>query len=178
MEIEQIVLLDKDLQPIGAAPKLASHHTDTPLHLAFSCYVFDDKGRLLVTRRAQQKKVWPGIWTNTCCGHPSPGEVIEQAVHRRLLQELGMKVTDLKLALPDFRYRCEFNKIVENEFCPVFVARAISEPSLNPDEVGEYVWLSWEELKDDIVQRNDDYSYWCKLQIPLLEAGGFVPTTD
>lgn len=178
METEQIVLLDENLQPIGAAPKLASHHADTPLHLAFSCYIFDDAGRVLVTRRAKHKKVWPGVWTNSCCGHPAPDEVMEDAIHRRVSQELGMTITDLALALPDFRYRCEFNGIVENEFCPVFIAKAASEPSPNPDEVGELVWLSWGELNAEIAARSDDYSYWCKLQIPLLEAGGFVPATD
>lgn len=178
METEQIVLLDKNLQPIGAAPKLASHHADTPLHLAFSCYIFDDIGKVLVTRRAEQKKVWPGVWTNSCCGHPGPGEPIVQAVRRRVSQELGMEISDLKPALPDFRYRCEFNGIVENEFCPVYVAKASSELSPNPDEVGEHVWLSWDELKAEIDQRPEEYSYWCKLQIPLLETAGFVPATD
>jgi isopentenyl-diphosphate Delta-isomerase len=178
METEQIVLLDEDYRPIGSAPKLASHHADTPLHLAFSCYVFDSNGRVLITRRAEQKKVWPGIWTNSCCGHPAPAEPIEQAVNRRLQYELGMTVNALNLALPDFRYRCEFNGIVENEYCPVYIARATCEPSPNPEEVGEYSWLSWEELKAEVNEKPDKYSYWCKMQIPLLEAGGFLPATD
>lgn len=178
METEQIVLLNEDWQPIGVAPKLASHHDNTPLHLAFSCYVFNDQGEVLVTQRSHSKKVWPGIWTNSCCGHPAPNESIEAAIDRRLQYELGMDVIDLQLALPRFRYRCEFNGIFENECCPVFIATALGEPQPNPDEVADYVWLSWQQLKDNLADRPEEYSYWCKLQIPLLESAGFIPPTD
>ena len=77
------------------------HHASTPLHLAFSCYVLDESGRLLVTRRALSKATFPGVWTNTCCGHPAPGEAIEDAVVRRVGQELGITLHDLRLVLPD-----------------------------------------------------------------------------
>ena len=104
-EEELIVLVDEQGQPTGTAEKWSSHHADTPLHLAFSCYVFDDTGAFLTTRRALTKKVWPGVWTNSFCGHPAPGEVISAALHRRVRQELGVPLHDLRLALPDFRYR-------------------------------------------------------------------------
>ena len=71
---ELIVLVDEHGQPRGSAEKWSSHHADTPLHLAFSCYVFDDTGAFLATRRALTKDVWPGVWSNTVCGHPAPGE--------------------------------------------------------------------------------------------------------
>lgn len=93
--IELIVLVDEKGNPIGEAEKWSSHHLQTPLHLAFSCYVFDGRGRLLVTRRAFGKKVWPGVWSNTVCGHPMPGERIEDAVAGRLHYELGMQATDI-----------------------------------------------------------------------------------
>ena len=178
MESEQIVLLDDDWQPIGIAPKLASHNAQTPLHLAFSCYVFNEAGEVLVTQRALSKKVWPGIWTNSCCGHPSPGESMEAAVARRLDYELGMAVSNLEVVLPRFRYRCELGGIVENECCPVYIARSIAKPVPNPDEVEACVWMSWSDFKTDVSQHQDKYSEWCRLQIPLLEAGGFVPLTD
>ena len=178
MKSEQIVLLNDDWQPIGVAPKLASHHASTPLHLAFSCYVFNGAGQLLITQRALSKKVWPGIWTNSCCGHPAPDEAIEAAVARRLDCELGLTVCGLTLALPRFRYRCELNGIVENECCPVYVAKVIGEPSRNPAEVENYVWMSWRDFNSDVTHHADKYSEWCRLQIPLLEAGGFVPLTD
>lgn len=178
-ETEQIVLLDDDWQPIGTAPKLASHHANTPLHLAFSCYVFDDKGRVLVTQRAVSKKVWPGIWTNSCCGHPAPDEPIEQAVARRLQYELGMTATDLKLVLPRFRYRCELDGIVENECCPVYVATAASDVQPNTAEVEAYEWLEWADFVSDVAERPDEFSEWCRLQIPLLaEQGIGQPATD
>ena len=178
MEAEQIILMNDKWEPIGVAPKLASHHMDTPLHLAFSCYVFNDAGGVLVTQRALTKKVWPGIWTNSCCGHPGPNEAIEDAIDRRLEYELGMDVIDLQLALPRFRYRCELNGIVENECCPVYVAKVRSQPRPNPVEVADFVWASWSDFTSDVQDQPTKYSEWCRLQIPLLEAAGYAPLTD
>lgn len=178
IDTEQIVLLDDSWNPIGAAPKLASHNGETPLHLAFSLYVFNTAGEVLITQRAPSKKVWPDIWTNSCCGHPAPGEAMEAAIHRRTAYELGLRVDNLSLALADFNYHCEYKGIVENEFCPVYVARANSDILLNPEEVADYKWMHWNQLLNELKLHNGEYSYWCKLQIPLLEAGGFVPVTD
>ena len=99
------MLLDETGHAIGSAPKLTIHHAETPLHLAFSCYVFDPAGRLLVTQRALGKATFPGVWTNSLCGHPAPGEDVPQAVLRRAEQELGLRLGDLQLVLPAFRYQ-------------------------------------------------------------------------
>ncbi len=128
MAEEQIILVDDTNRQIGVAPKLASHHAATPLHRAFSCFVFNARGEFLITQRALSKKVFPGIWSNSCCGHPAPGENTEDAVRRRLRDELGLNVDTLLPALPDFRYRAEMNGIVENEICPVYVAVTNEEP--------------------------------------------------
>jgi isopentenyl-diphosphate delta-isomerase len=147
MSAEEVVLLDEAHRPIGTAPKAGVHTTDTPLHLAVSCYVLDDDGRLLLTRRALAKKTWPGVWTNSFCGHPGPGEGFVEAIARRAGQELGFEVTGMTEVLPDFRYRAvDASGIVENEFCPVYVARATGHPRPLPAEVAEVAWIAPEEL--------------------------------
>ena len=104
---ELIVLVDESGTPIGSAEKLSSHHADTPLHLAFSCYVFDDEGRFLATRRSSQKKVWPGVWSNSVCGHPLPGEAVVAAIRRRLRYELGMTASGLSKGVGSRWATCE-----------------------------------------------------------------------
>lgn len=168
---EKIVLVNNDGQKIGTAEKLASHHGKTPLHLGFSCYVFDKKGRFLFTQRAKSKKVWPGVWTNSVCGHPAPEENIEEAIKRRLDYELGMSLKNLTAILPDYRYKTPpFKGIIENEICPVYVAIAASEPVPNAEEVEDYEWIEWQKFLS--MTKNDNQnklSYWCKDQAKLLE---------
>ena len=176
MEVEEVVLLADDGTPIGTAPKATVHTEDTPLHLAFSCYVFDGRQRLLVTRRADAKRTWPGVWTNSACGHPGPGEAIEDAVRRRLDSELGLNIPAVSPLLPDFRYRAVMpNGIVENEVCPVFradVATGIT-PSPDPGEVGEYRWIPWAEFSAEVLSGAFEVSPWCRLQVEQLAARDF-----
>src|SRR4051812_7284535 len=119
-----VVLLDDAGDPCGTAPRATVHDSATPLHLAFSCYLFDADGRVLLTRRAVTKRTWPGVWTNSFCGHPRPDEPVAEAVVRYAAHELGTTIADLSCVLPDFRYRAvDPTGIVENEICPVFLAR-------------------------------------------------------
>ena len=139
---EQVVLVDNEGKPVGSADKATVHTTATPLHLAFSCHVFDGEGRVLVTRRALAKATWAGVWTNSFCGHPTPGESVEDAIARRARFELGITVGELKLVLPDFRYRAvDASGIVENEICPVYRAATTDAVVANPDEVSEWEWV-------------------------------------
>ncbi len=139
---EHVVLLDEDRTPIGSELKSAVHHERTPLHLAFSCWVLDDDGRTLLTRRALGKRTWPGVWTNAFCGHPGPGEEMSRAVRRRADQELGLELAELQEVVPDFAYRAaDASGVVENEFCPVWTARAVSRPAPRPDEVMDLAWV-------------------------------------
>lgn len=168
---EYIVLVDDDGNEIGTAPKLASHHMHTPLHKAFSCYVFDDQGRFLVTQRARSKKVWPGVWTNSVCGHPGPGESDEAAIARRALDELGMTVSDITPLLPNYRYSTPpFDGIIENEICPVYAARLDTTSAINPEEIEACLWTRWSDYVADIAADPDKYSYWAKDQLTQLHA--------
>ena len=166
---ELIVLLDDNFQEIGTAPKLQSHHADTPLHRAFSCYVFNDKGEFLVTQRARAKKVWPGVWTNSLCGHPAPGESYQAAIERRGREELGMKLTSIAVILPNYVYKTPpFRGIVEHEYCPVHVARCSSGPRPNSAEIEDYAWMTWQAYIDALVAQPGKYSYWAKDQLLYL----------
>lgn len=167
---ELVVLLDEDGRAVGTADKAGVHHADTPLHLAFSCYLFDGEGNVLVTQRARHKRTFPGVWTNSCCGHPAPGEPLEEAVRRRVEQELGTTVTGLRLVLPRFRYRAEQEGVVENEMCPVFVGSAGGPVDPDPDEVGEARWEPWQAFRAAVLDGTRSVSVWCREQVLQLPA--------
>lgn len=172
---ELVVLLDDDGQAIGSAAKGAVHHASTPLHFGFSCYLFDDEGRVLLTRRALGKRTWPGVWTNSFCGHPAPGEPVDQAVRRRAHQELGITIDAPVCVLPRFRYRAvAADGTVENEVCPVFCARTGVTIHPSPDEIMDSRWVTWAELRS-AAELPWTISPWAAEQIPLLEAEG-LPT--
>ncbi len=174
MVTEYVVLLGEDGSPIGQAPKAEVHHGSTPLHLAFSCYAFGPDGRLLMTRRALTKLTFPGVWTNTCCGHPMPGEPVEEAVRRRLRDELGVEATGLVCALPDFRYHAEMNGIEENEICPAYLCRIAGQPRPKPDEVVEARWMPWHDYVADAMGLGTELSPWTVAQVEELQHGGLV----
>ena len=165
---ESVVLLDEDGRAAGTADKAQVHSAHTPLHLAFSCYLFDQDGAVLVTQRALDKRSFPGVWTNSCCGHPAPGEAIDEAVHRRVGQELGLEVADLRLVLPRFRYRAEQDGVVENEMCPVFVGTASGVLAPDPDEVEEARWEPWPTFRAGVLDGSREVSKWCREQVAEL----------
>jgi isopentenyl-diphosphate delta-isomerase len=168
---ELVVLLDDLGSPIGTADKLAVHGADTPLHLAFSCHVYDVAGRVLVTRRALSKLTWPGVWTNSFCGHPSPGESQDDAIARRAAFELGIGLTRLEVVLPDFRYRAvDASGVVENEVCPVYRAMTTDAVEPNPDEVAEFAWLAPHELYAAVTAAPFAFSPWLGWQLEQLGA--------
>lgn len=162
---ELVVLLSPDGEPVGAADKATVHTADTPLHLAFSSYLFGPDGRLLLTQRALSKTAWPGVWTNSCCGHPAPGEAPEDAVRRRIGEELRLAVTDLRLVLPEFAYRAvDASGVVENEVCPVWFGRVDGDPDPDPAEVAAWRWVDWP------VADRTGLSPWAVLQLEALGA--------
>ncbi|WP_163509374.1 isopentenyl-diphosphate Delta-isomerase [Fodinicola acaciae] len=166
--MESVVLLDEAGNAIGTADKASVHNARTPLHLAFSCYVFDPAGRFLLTRRASTKKTFPGVWTNSCCGHPLPAEPLTGAVRRRLAAELGLTVAELTLILPDFRYTATMDGIAENEMCPVFRAVTATEPVPDPTEVEAYAWVDWTGFLAAVADGAQPISPWCAEQLAAL----------
>nr|WP_081861391.1 isopentenyl-diphosphate Delta-isomerase [Cellulomonas sp. HZM] len=144
---DDVVLLDAAGRPNGRAPRAHVHDHATPLHLAFSCYVFDSQGRVLLTRRSLAKRTWPGVWTNSFCGHPRPGEEPRAAVVRHAASELALVLDDLELVLPRFRYcATDASGVVENEVCPVWFATTRRAPDPDPAEVAELRWVTPQEL--------------------------------
>ncbi len=175
--LDEVVLLDGDGRPCGTANRREVHGADTPLHLAFSLHLVDERGRTLLTRRATSKLTWPGTWTNSCCGHPRPGEDMTAAVRRRVHEELGVRLDDIELVLPDFRYRAvDASGVVEHEICPVHVARVPSDLvlDLDPDEVEEWAWVPWAELHRTARRTPSLLSPWAVEQV--LEIGPDLPT--
>lgn len=185
--IELVRLLDEQGNEIGTANKALVHTTDTPLHLAFSCHLMDAAGRTLLTRRALSKLTWPGVWTNSFCGHPAPGESFQDAIIRRAAVELNIRVTDIQPALPDFRYRAvDASGIVENEICPVFTAvfdgvlpsdadadadaadAADAEDATiapNPAEVCDWAWADVVDVEEAVAATPFAFSPWLAQQL-------------
>ncbi len=168
---EMVVLCDEDDRELGLALKREVHGSDTPLHRAFSCFLFNEKGEVLVTQRAWSKQTWPGVWSNSFCGHPGPGETREEALVRRAEEELGCKVKDIR-KVSDYRYRFERDGVVENEVCPVYVARIAGGVDLNPEEVADFIWVRWDEwmieLERDADGEMGKWTEWCKEEAGLV----------
>jgi isopentenyl-diphosphate delta-isomerase len=163
---ELVVLLSDDGLRIGTAAKDEVHTTATPLHLAFSCHLFRGNGDVLVTRRALSKGTWPGVWTNSFCGHPAPDESFEDAISRRAQYELGATVQDVVPVLADFRYRAvDASGVVENEICPVYRAELSGELNPRDSEVVDYAWVKPAQLADAVNATPFAFSPWLRLQM-------------
>lgn len=167
---DEVVLVGEDGRPVGTAPRSSVHTTNTPLHLAFSCYLLDGVNRVLLTRRAVSKPTWPGVWTNSFCGHPRPREHTIDAVRRRAREELGTTVGDVRCLLPSFRYRAvDPRGVVENEICPVFAATWDGYLSPAADEVEELRWLTVQDVANAAAAAPWALSPWLVAQLTELE---------
>lgn len=179
--MEEIYYVDENDTPTGeVSEKFKAHNSKTRLHAAFSCYVFNEKGEFLVTQRAKIKKVWPGVWTNSFCGHPMPGESRENAIIRRADFELGIKVERVALVVPKYIYKTPpYNGIIEHEYCPIYIAMINSKLAVNSNEVENYKWVDWSWYVNQLESDNNDYSnpsspnapiwsWWCKDQLKEL----------
>lgn len=175
-DIELVVLVDDENNVIGRAGKRATHHSHTPLHRGFSVFLFDSKGRTLLQQRAFSKQTWPGVWSNSCCGHPAPGETVEAAAARRLEFELGLAGVELTCILPDFRYRAEKDGVVENEICPVFIGFTDADANPNPEEVASTRWIDWREFAASVDDPTSEISPWAAIEIRELLASELFKT--
>lgn len=169
---EFVVLVDDNNNEIGTALKDTVHTADTPLHRGFSLFLFNSKKELLLTKRSSKKKTFPGVWTNTVCGHPAPGESVVEAAKRRLDVELGLRTEDLRNLREAAPYRYRFvdrNGIVENEICPILVAYSDADPKPDPEEVKKWRWMKWEKFLEEIKKNPYMYSPWCVEEAIVLK---------
>lgn len=160
---EQVIVVDEQDQELGASDKMRAH-IEGALHRAFSVFVFDRGGRLLLQRRALAKYHSGGLWSNTCCGHPRPGEATAAAARRRLREEMNFDC-ELRAAF-SFLYRAELeNALVEHEYDHVFVGEFNGSPAPDSSEVEEWKWVSMDELRRGLREEPSLYSAWLKLVI-------------
>lgn len=160
---EELILVDEDDREIGIGEKL-SVHQEGKLHRAFSIFIFDDSDRLLLQKRAKTKYHSGGLWSNTCCGHPRPGEKTLAAAHRRLREEMNF---DCELGeIFAFHYQTGFeNGLIENEYDHVFVGRFNGQPEPSKAEAEDWKWITLPDLKQDLLEKPSDYTFWLRIAL-------------
>ncbi len=164
---ENVILVDTDDNEIGTEEKMVAHEKAL-LHRAFSVFIFNTRGELLLQQRAKGKYHSAGLWTNTCCSHPRKGESVEEAAHRRLMEEMGFDC-DLRHAFT-FTYKAPFsNGLTEHEIDHVLIGTYDHEPTINRQEADSSAWRSVHHLLKDIDRKPHDYTPWFKIALPLVE---------
>lgn len=164
-----LILVNEFDEEVGTAEMLDCHSGRGVLHRAFTIFVFDPGGRVLIQRRSEGKYLWPGFWEASCSGHPTVGEDLREASEKRLGEELGIRA-DLEV-LDRFRYQVAYRDIgSENELCYLLAGECDGEVKPDPEEVAEYRWVATEELDSDITADRDAYAPWLVIGLELLEA--------
>jgi isopentenyl-diphosphate Delta-isomerase len=163
---EKVILVDKNDIVIGEMEKMQAHQEGL-LHRAFSVFVFNSKGELLIHQRAKQKYHSGGLWTNTCCSHPRINESTADAAHRRLMEEMGFDC-EIKEAF-SFIYKAELDKgLTEHEFDHVFIGTYEGSPNVNKEEVEDFKWISLKNIQEEIQKNPQNFTEWMKLIFPQL----------
>jgi len=165
---ERVILVDENDVERGSAEKLRAH-AEGVLHRAFSVLVFNPRGEVLLQRRAAEKYHSGGLWSNTCCGHPRPGEETARAARRRLREEMGFECELTPLF--GFRYRVELaDGLSEHEYDHVFVGRYDGDPLPDPGEVEAWRWAGLDAVRRDVLHASERYTYWFRLLLERLPA--------
>lgn len=178
-ESEALILVDSSDQVVGYLDKAQAHDGKGVLHRAFSLFVFNDQGQLLLQQRAAEKRLWPGFWSNSCCSHPRQSETMDLAVQRRLQQELGLSA-DLQFTYK-FEYQAPFGELgSEHELCWVYVGRTSTEPVVNLTEIMDWRWIDAGALTEAIAAQPDHYTPWLKLEWERLnrDFSALLPAAD
>ncbi len=156
---ERVVLVDENDREIGSEEKIEAHRTGK-LHRAFSIFIFDSKREMLLQKRAMDKYHSGNLWSNACCSHPRVGESLEEAVHRRLKEEMGFDC-EMKEAF-HIIYRANVGALTEHELDHILIGRYEGDVSPNPDEVEDYKWMTIESLREDVKKHPENYTEWFK----------------
>jgi len=164
---EPLILVDENDNEIGFKSKGACHAGHGTLHRAFSIFLFDDRGAVLLQQRSASKPLWPLYWSNSCCSHPRRGEHMEQALHRRLREELGL---DAPLEFVyKFIYQADFDDIgAEHELCHVYIGAASGRVRVHPDEIADWKWVPIERVTREMSNSPEIYTPWFKLEWEAL----------
>jgi isopentenyl-diphosphate Delta-isomerase len=168
-EQECLILVDANDREIGQLEKSACHDGNGVRHRAFSLFIFNAAGELLIQRRAAGKRLWPNYWSNSCCSHPRAGETMTEAVVRRLAQELGLTTE------PEFVYKFEYTATfgtlgAEHELCSVFLGSAQAEPVINTTEIGAWRWIAADDLDRELDGNEGAFTPWFKLEWARLRS--------
>ena len=166
---EPLILVDAGDQPVGFETKQRCHEGEGILHRAFSVFLFDERGEVVLQQRSAQKRLWPGVWSNACCSHPRRGESVDAAVARRLREELG--VADPTVYLFKFEYHARYGDVgAEHELCHVYVGRQRSVLRLNANEIAAVRACDPAELDRELATRPEAYSPWLGLEWQRMRA--------
>lgn len=168
-DADELILVDRDDRELGHLDKAQCHDGEGVLHRAFSLFVLDPQGRVLLQRRAGDKRLWPGFWSNACCSHPRRGETVADAVERRAAEELGIGIHS-----PRFLYKFEYHARFgahgsEHELCHVYVARTDDRPRPNENEIDAWEWYTPAELDRWLATSPEALTPWFRLEWQRLQ---------
>lgn len=171
--MEELILVDEEDCEIGFCEKVACHVDLGKLHRAFSVFIFNSKGELLIQKRAEGKMLWPGFWSNSCCSHPRRGEEIENAASRRIVEELGI-ACGLRYVYK-FRYMAQFeDEGSEREICSVFVGKCDDDVVVDSEEISDFCWIGVNELFRDVFSNPEKYTSWFLKELEELKKKGEI----